>query len=168
MQERSSGLRAVPSQRQVPSAKPTSFAEFYADAHAPMTRLAYLLTGSAETAQDLTQDAFVRLHVAWTRVSDPDAYVRTSVVNACRSHHRRRFRERHANAVAAQAPAQLAADELFDALAALPYRQRAAVVLRYWHDLPEADIARELGCRPGTVGSLLSRALEQLRRVVER
>ena len=56
---------------------------------------------------------------------------------------------------------------MFDVLAELPARQRAAVVLRYWHDLDERDIADALGCRPGTVGSLLHRAIARLREVVE-
>ena len=59
------------------------------------------------------------------------------------------------------------ADELFDALAALPSRQRAALVLRFYEDLSEADIAVALGCRPGTVKSLLHRGLAELRKVVE-
>jgi len=61
----------------------------------------------------------------------------------------------------------LGADELGDALAALPTRQRAAVVLRYYADLPDADIARTLRCRPGTVRSLIHRALADLRKTIE-
>jgi len=58
-------------------------------------------------------------------------------------------------------------DELLDALATLPYRQRAALVLRFYDDLSEADAAAMLGCRPGTVGSLVHRGLQQLKRVIE-
>ena len=53
-----------------------------------------------------------------------------------------------------------------DAIAALPYRQRAAIVMRFWHDCSEVEIAAALGCRPGTVGSLIHRALAELRRVI--
>jgi RNA polymerase sigma factor (sigma-70 family) len=60
------------------------------------------------------------------------------------------------------------ARELLDAVDALPFRQRAVLVLRYYHDLPEDEIAAALGCRPGTVKSLSARALQQLRKVVER
>ena len=63
---------------------------------------------------------------------------------------------------------ELGADEVVDALAKLPMRQRAALVLRYYEDLSEADIAEALGVRPGTVKSLLSRGLDQLREVIER
>ena len=65
------------------------------------------------------------------------------------------------------ASVSLGADELFDVLDALPARQRAAIVLRYWDDLDEREIAEVLGCRPGTVGSLLHRAVARLREVIE-
>jgi RNA polymerase sigma factor (sigma-70 family) len=61
----------------------------------------------------------------------------------------------------------LEADEMFDALAALPHRQRAALVLQFYEDLPQSEIAEILGCREGTVASLVHRGLAQLRRVVE-
>jgi RNA polymerase sigma-70 factor (sigma-E family) len=156
-----------PRPREEATANTLTFADFYVESHSKMTRLAYLLTGSEESAQDLVQDSFVRLHAAWLRVNDPEAYLRASVTNACRSYHRRRATERRANNELPPST-ELGAEELFDALAALPYRQRAAVVLRFWHDLSEAEIAEVIGCRPGTVGSLLHRALEQLRRVIER
>ena len=151
-------------------AEPTpTFAELYRDSHAEMVRLAYLLTGSTELAQDLVQDAFVSVHRSWSRVREPRAYLRRSVVNACTSHHRRVFRDRRSRSklAASDEASHLDADEMFDVLAELPARQRAAVVLRYWHDLDERDIADALGVRPGTVGSLLHRAIARLREVVE-
>jgi RNA polymerase sigma factor (sigma-70 family) len=97
--------------------------------------------------------------------------LRRAVVNACWSWHRRDRRERallrRAAAGAGEATG-LEADEMLDAVDALPFRQRAVVVLRYYHDLPERDIAAALGCRPGTVKSLASRALNTLRTVIER
>ena len=123
-----------------------SFSDLYRDSHADMVRLAFLLTGSAETAQDVVQDAFVSVHRAWSRVREPKAYLRRAVVNACTSHHRRAFRARRAHA---QHPGpdvvELGADEMFDVLATLPARQRAAIVLRYWHGLDEREIAGVLG-----------------------
>jgi RNA polymerase sigma-70 factor (sigma-E family) len=162
--------------RQVPEAPigPTTgagpanatFGEFYAGHYADLVRLASLLSGSADAAPDLVQDCFVRLHGHWTAVREPLAYVRRSVVHACASHHRSIARARR------QPPPEvresvLGADELGDALAALPTRQRAAVVLRYYADLPDADIARTLRCRPGTVRSLIHRALADLRKTIE-
>jgi RNA polymerase sigma-70 factor (sigma-E family) len=143
-----------------------TFGEFYRATYAEMVRLAYLLTGSIETARDLAQDSFLRVHNAWDRVEEPRAYMRRAVVNACHSHHRRRrVQERHA---ATHRPdvTDLRAEEMADAIAALPYRQRTAVVLRFWHDCTEAEIAAALACRPGTVGSLIHRALVELRRVI--
>jgi RNA polymerase sigma factor (sigma-70 family) len=92
-------------------------------------------------------------------------------VNVCRSWQRSQQRE-HARLRRARPrpdePGDLGADELLDAVDALPFRQRAVLVLRYYLDLSEADIAQALGCRRGTVKSLASRGLEQLRRVIER
>ena len=132
-----------------------------------MVRLAFLLTGSPDVAQDVVQDAFVSVHRAWSRVRDPPAYLRRAVVNGCTSHHRRMFRERRNRVAPGSTIVDLGADELFDVLDTLPARQRAAIVLRYWHDLDESDIASALGCRPGTVGSLLHRAIARLREVIE-
>jgi RNA polymerase sigma-70 factor (sigma-E family) len=144
----------------------TNFGDFYADHYADLVRLATLLSGSADAAPDLVQDCFVRLHGRWTAVHDPLPYVRRSVVHACASHHRRVARVRRVPAPVAQ-DSELVADELEDALAKLPARQRAAVMLRYYGDLPDADIARALRCRPGTVRSLIHRALADLRKVIE-
>jgi RNA polymerase sigma-70 factor (sigma-E family) len=143
-----------------------TFADLYRSTFTEMTRLAFLLTGSAETARDLVQDSFVRLHGKWDRVAEPRAYLRRTVVNACHSHHRRlRVQRRHPPTSQVDV-VDLGADEMTDAIAALPYRQRAAVVLRFWHDASEAEIAAALGCRPGTVGSLIHRALAELRKVM--
>lgn len=152
-----------------PVTAPMTFAECYRDLRPEMVRLAALMTGSSETAQDLVQDAFVRLHGAWNRVHEPRAYLRRAVVNACHSHHRRRGLERrYASAAVPTSNTALGADELADALDALPYRQRTALVLRFYADLSDIDIAAALRCRPGTVASLIHRGLEQLRRVIER
>jgi DNA-directed RNA polymerase specialized sigma24 family protein len=92
--------------------------------------------------------------------------LRRSVVNACNSYHRRvgtersHFHELVTDTVAPETPIVL------DALAALPYRQRAALVLRFYEDRTEAEIAAALGCRPATVRSLVFRGLETLRKVI--
>ena len=145
---------------------PGSFGDFYADHYPGLVRLAVLLSGSVDNAPDLVQDCFVRLHGRWTSVREPLPYVRRSVVHACASHHRRAAVVRR-NPPPEPRADELGADELDDALAALPARQRAAVVLRFYGDLPDADIARALRCREGTVRSLISRALADLRKVIE-
>jgi RNA polymerase sigma-70 factor (sigma-E family) len=152
-----------------PATAPTSFADCYTELRPEMLRLAAAMTGSPEIAQDLVQDAFVRLHGAWSRVHEPRAYLRRAVVNACHSHHRRRRVERrHASLAGPESSASLDADELADSLDSLPHRQRAALVLRFYGDLSDVEIASVLRCRPGTVPSLIHRGLEQLRRVIER
>jgi RNA polymerase sigma-70 factor (sigma-E family) len=145
-----------------------SFEDLFARHYGPMVRLAHLLVGSNAVAEELVQDAFAKVHGRWATVTNPAAYLRRAVVNACRNEHRRRAVRRRAVLDPAPRAVDDAPAELLDALAGLPHRQRAAIVLRFYEDLPEADIARALGCRPGTVKSLLHRGLAQLREVVER
>jgi RNA polymerase sigma-70 factor (sigma-E family) len=147
---------------------PMSYEDCYREQFRPQVRLAYLLTGSHEAAQDVVQDAFVRLHRHWSSVETPAAYLRRSVVNGCNSHHRRVRLERTRRPDPAAAAADLDADEISDALDALPRRQRAALVLRFYLDLPDAEAAEILGCRVGTVGSLVHRGLARLRKDIER
>lgn len=144
------------------------FDRFYREATPELVRVATLIVGSRATAEDLVQDAFVRVHARWDAVDDPAAYTRRAVVNACRSHLRRRVLERRHRASLAPGVAELEARELLDALAALPDRQRAAVVLRFYAGLSERAAADALGCAPGTVGSLVHRALATLRQAIDR
>ncbi len=143
-----------------------TFEAVYAEEVEAMARLAFLMVGSTEQAEDLVHDAFARLYERWDRVDRPGAYLRSCVVNGCRDTLRhRRVVERLGSAE--PSGADLGADHLADALATLPYRQRAAVVLRYYEDRSEAEIADLLGVRPGTVKSLLHRGLARLREVIE-
>jgi RNA polymerase sigma-70 factor (sigma-E family) len=150
----------------VAAGSPETFDDLYRARQPAMVRLAVLLVGSPETATDLVQDCFVKLHPRWERLDDPTAYLRRSVVNACHSHHRRLRRFRRLDLRPSE-PAELGARELTDALVALPHRQRAALVLRFYEGLPDAEIADALGCRPGTVASLVHRGLAALREVIE-
>ncbi|MGH9294777.1 MAG: SigE family RNA polymerase sigma factor [Acidimicrobiales bacterium] len=142
-----------------------SFEDFYLAHFDRLVRLAFVLTGSRELSEDLVQDSFVRLHRHYDRIETPDRYVRQIVVNACRSHFRKsgRERERRPLLYVIDGADPAAGGELADVLMELPYRQRAAVVLRYYSDLSEIEIAEVLGCRPGTVGSLIHRGLARLR-----
>lgn len=142
---------------------PTEFVELYEDRYQPMVRYAYLLVGTTEVAEELVQEAFLQVRRNWHRADHPKAYLRTTVTNLCRSHHRRKgvqLRRRPAPT----GPAQLEADEMWDAIATLPFRQRAVIVLRFYEDLPEAQIAELLGCATGTVASSLHRGLAKLRK----
>ena len=146
--------------------RPT-FETWYAESFDRLVRLAYLLVGSTDVARDLTQDAMVKVLRRWSTVEDPDRYAHRAVVNACNSHHRRRAVARRHPSPRAE-PTDLGARELTDALDRLPPRQRAAVVLRYWGDLTEDDIAAALGVKRGTVASLLHRAHAELAQVIDR
>jgi DNA-directed RNA polymerase specialized sigma24 family protein len=148
-----------------------SFEELYLSSYQPLVRLAFVLTGSRELAEDLVQDSFVRLHRHFDRLETPDRYARQVVVNACRSHFRRSGRERERRPllyVVDGDGAGTSSGELHDLLLRLPYRQRAAIVLRFYADLSENEIAEALECRPGTVGSLIHRGLAHLRGAIER
>jgi len=147
------------------------FDAFYREQAPGMVRLAFLLTGGSGAAEELVQEAFFQVHRRWESIEHPAAYLRTAVVHGAASHRRRRDLElakgyeRRSEAIDGLAEPS---DDLRAALARLPDRQRAAVVLRYYEDLPDAEIASLLGCRVPAVKSLLHRALQQLREVVER
>lgn len=136
-------------------------------------RLAYFLTGDRDAAQDLLQDAFVRVCARMRHlhaVDDLDAYLRRTMVNLFTSALRRRKVERAwlAKERATSAPATIEhdpaeRDEMWRALQRLPLRQRAAVVLRFYEDLSEHEAAQVLGCSTRALNSLVTRALQALR-----
>lgn len=134
----------------------------YAQAYRDLLRVAYVLTGSGQAAEDVVHDVFVRVGPRIAELDNPAAYLRVAVVNQCRSIHRRIKR-----APRLDRPAEIVLDtgltELRDALQALPARQRTAIVLRYLCDLPESEIADILDCRPTTVRTLVHRGLADLR-----
>lgn len=143
-------------------------------AHTPaLLRSAYLLTRDAASAEDLVQDTLVRLHPNWSRVSGaavPIAYVRRSMMNNFLNSTRSRSRNEPALAEIPDRAdgsdlAGLVTDRVMVAalLDSLPPRQRAVLVLRFLHDLDDAQIAAEVGCRRATVRSIARRGLAGLR-----
>jgi DNA-directed RNA polymerase specialized sigma24 family protein len=145
-----------------------SFEDVYRASYQRMTRVAHLMTGSNEAAEEIVQDAFVALYPRFETVDDPDGYLYRSVVNGCRARFRRqqlRERLRPLRSVPYVAPPDF--DETWGALAKITPRRRAAVVLRFYADLPLAEIAEVLGCTAGTVKSLIHRGLAQLKDVIE-
>jgi RNA polymerase sigma-70 factor (sigma-E family) len=146
----------------------------YVVARSPaLLRTAYLLTGDRGEAEDLLQEALFRLSRAWRRVSESmslDAYVRRTMVNLCISRwRRRRIRTVTVAAVpehwhgADDAARVSDRDEIWRALASVPPRMRAVLVLRFYEDLSEAETAAVLGCAVGTVKSQTARGLVKLR-----
>jgi len=150
------------------------FVSLLRDHHGSLYRTAYLLTGTHDRAQELLQDTLVRLYPRWDRVSvadSPVAYVRRALINAFVSAGRRpatRLLPLGAQPDQARASDPYAAlddrSELWPLLLSLPERQRASLVLRFYCDLPDAEIAETLGCREVTVRSLVSRGLAAMRR----
>ena len=146
--------------------------QLYRDDFARVVRLAHLLVGSNDAAEDIAQDAFMRVRSVSTDINDPSAYLTTTVVRLCRNWHRsgrrRRVREqrRAVEAIVTDLGDHEVAhhEELLGLVDRLPFRQRTVLVARYWLDLSESEIATLVGCRPGTVKSLASRALSTLRR----
>lgn len=173
------GPMGAKADRPVAVARPT-IADLYVR-HAPAAvRLAYLLTGDAVLAEDLVQDAFVKLAGRLVHMRDPvafEAYLRTTIVNLSRSYFRRKRVERGylerarleaSSPVAPPSSSLEDREELWRALSHLSPRQRAAIVLRFYEDLSEAEVGDILSCAPGTVKSLVSRGLEKLRDEVRR
>jgi RNA polymerase sigma-70 factor (sigma-E family) len=144
-----------------------SFDAFYSERWLSMVRLATLTTGSTSLAEEIVQDAFVQLHRNWTRVHNPSAWLRTAVVNHGRSWVRRQVLERRHQLSGTDVAMPDEGVVVRAALDRLSSRQRAAIVLRFYADLPEAEIAEVLGCRPGTVKSLLDRAKTTLRKELQ-
>jgi RNA polymerase sigma-70 factor (sigma-E family) len=153
-----------------------SLAELYV-AYAPDgIRLAYLLTGDRALAEDLVQDAFVRLVGRLRHLREPSAfwtYLRRTIVNLATSHFRHRRVERaYLDRVAAAPAADTNSNDELDesmhrVLLGLPQRQRAAIVLRFYEDLSDVQTAAVLECSPGTVRSLVSRGMQTLREGLE-
>lgn len=146
----------------------SSFEQVYEAEFGDLVRLAAAVTGSAAVAEDVVQDAFARLYGRFSSVDEPRAYLRRSVVNGCVSRFRKHRREDLVAVPEEGPPSGDGADaserlDLETRLDALTARQRAVVVLRVQYGLPESEVANLLGCRPGTVGSLLHRALATLR-----
>lgn len=146
-----------------------AFRDYVAGRSAALLRTAYLLTGNRPDAE---QTALAKTYLAWGRIREPaalDAYVRRAMVNSRTSLWRRRRVDEYATAELPELPGpdRTAAldlhDALWQALGRLPRRQRAAVVLRYYEDLTEAETADALGIAAGTVKSTVSRALLRLR-----
>jgi RNA polymerase sigma-70 factor (sigma-E family) len=135
-----------------------------------MVRLAHLLTGSPALAEDVVQDAFVKLHDGLDDVREPGAYLRRTVINLCHSHHRRadverRWRDRQPPAAVVLPPD---VDDTWRAVRDLPERQRQVLVLRFYLDMKVDDIAAALDVPPGTVKSTIHRGLAALAEEITR
>ena len=178
-----SAVVAVPQQLGLPAVSrsqgmdqtETDFVEFVEARQHALLRFAYLLTSDHHTAEDLVQTALAKTYLTWDRLRDRgaiDSYVRRIIINENTSLWRRAWRRNERSAeqvpepgVGAPQPGADAEtrDAMWQVVQTLPAKQRAAVVLRYYEDLTEADTAAVLGCSIGNVKSQTSRAIAAMR-----
>ena len=165
-------MRARPGRGRDAATVDDEFADWMAARQGALVRTAFLLTGSQHAAEDLAQTTLTKLYLAWDRIADRehvDAYARRALVNEHRSTWRRTSRRLEVLSDAPPDPGQEAAaydgdrEAVWQFVQGLPPRQRAVIVLRYYEDLSEAEIASLLGISAGTVKSQASRALAALR-----
>lgn len=150
-----------------------AFTEFVAARSGALYRAAYLMVGDAQLAQDLVQEALTKTYVAWPHLRDPanaEAYTRKAITTTAISWFRRKrwTAERPTGIMPDRASighddAVTQREWLWRALQTLPARQRAAIVLRFYEDLTEAQTAAAMGCAVGTVKSQVSAGLQKLR-----
>jgi RNA polymerase sigma-70 factor (sigma-E family) len=147
------------------------FTALYVGHYEQLLRLAVLLVGDVPGAEDVVQEAFIRVHrvLDGGTVRSPLPYLRQTVINLARSEVRRRLVRLMPDAASAEegACAAISRQEVIRALRKIPRRQREAVVLRYWADLPEAEIAELMGVSTGAVKGYISRALSRLGLLLE-
>lgn len=156
-------------------------ADLFDQHYAGLCRLAALLLADRAAAEEVVQEAFLRTFAGWRRIRRPERaqwYLRAAVVNQCRSRARRRVSEERGNRTVWATEGRREGEEwegdragealgVLEAVRALPTRQREAVVLRYYEDLGEADVASVLGCSVGTVKSQLAKARATLARLLD-
>ena len=154
------------------SQRETEFGDYYVRRAPAMRATAFLLCGDWHLAEDLVQTAFTKLYLAWNRIGrhgSLDPYVRRVILRAFLDHRRRPWRREHPTEPAATpetaGPGDATDDRvvLLRALSALPARQRATLVLRFWEDQSVEECARLLGVSTGTVKSQTARGLDKLR-----
>ena len=153
-----------------------AFVEFVAARSAALHRSAYLMVGERQLAQDLLQEAFAKTYAAWPRLRDPakaEAYTRKVITTTAISWYRRKSWQEQPSDAIPEVRHDGHADEVaqrewvWTALQSLPPRQRAAIVLRYYEDLTEAQTAAALGCAVGTVKSQVHAGLASLRKTLD-
>lgn len=148
------------------------FADFVDAYAASLRRTAFLLCGDWHRAEDFVQVTLLKVHKSWTRLSGtPLGYARQVLTNTVIDESRRFWRRERPTYpmpdTEVSGPDTDSSVDLRRAMALLPARQRAAVVLRYWEDLPITDVARILGCAEGTVKSQCAKGLAALRAMVD-
>jgi RNA polymerase sigma factor (sigma-70 family) len=150
----------------VPEPPSRAFAEVYAGQYDRLIRTATLLVGSVEQAEEIVQDAFASALPRWEEIRDHKAYLSAAVANGARNVYRAAASRERFHEPDSSTPEDSNRD-LHASLLRLPYRQRAAIVLRYYVGIDDDSIANVLGCTRSTVRSSVRRGLQQLRREVQ-
>jgi RNA polymerase sigma factor (sigma-70 family) len=172
-------VRGIAARTEADTGREAAVAELFEIHHLPLVRLAVLL--GADDAEDVVAEAFYQLYRRWPRLRSPEAaatYLRSVVVNLTRMRirhlqvvrkHAARSGDDHAYVASGEERAVLRDDQkaLVDAVRALPARQREALVLRFWLDLRESEIADAMGITAGSVKVHVSRGMAALSRVLE-
>ncbi|NNN22608.1 MAG: sigma-70 family RNA polymerase sigma factor [Acidimicrobiales bacterium] len=147
---------------------PQQFVMFYSLNYSKFVRMAYFIVQSKEAAEDIVQDSFIKGAGIWDRVEVPEAFITKTVVNACNSYLRRLRIEKKfiwKQKTPERSPA-LVKSEIDLLLYKLPPKERVAIVLRFFADLPDKEIAHAIKCNPNSVSKIISRALEKLNKEV--
>jgi DNA-directed RNA polymerase specialized sigma24 family protein len=147
---------------------PAAFEDLFREVRPGMLRTAYLIVGSRAVAEEMVQEAFVRLYRHYEGVENPGGYLRTTLVRLCVQARDRALAEvAHAEAAFEPGPTgEPVIDTTWDCLLRLRPERRAVLVLRFYHDMTPAEIAEELGWREATVRTRLHRGLRDLRREI--
>lgn len=154
---------------QATTSRDADFADYLAARRSGLLRTAYAITGDLHDAEDVLQTVLAKAYLAWGRIDDPDAYCRRAIINEHNSLWRRAFKRRETAVEWLPEDARTdayddgTATTLWQFVQTLPRRQRAVVVLRYYEELSESEVAEALGISVGTVKSQCSRALAALR-----
>jgi len=150
---------------QQPTRGGRSLEQLFAEEREPMLKVAVLIVGRRDLAEDIVQDAFATVSVRWSKLENPGGYLRGCVVNGARMALRRRgVEQRHRSSLQLSVEQPTHVLELHEALMALSVKQRTAIVLRYLLDLPAREIGELLGCSEATARSVIARALRALRK----
>jgi RNA polymerase sigma-70 factor (sigma-E family) len=165
-------LRVLPS---VPSDREAAVRALYEERHVELVRFATFIVGDIQTAENVSQEAFMRVYDVWDRLNDPDralAYLRATVVNLSRGRHRHQLVvERNQQPRLAAVPSaeddamgRVGRNAVLEAVSALPSRQRACVVMRHWLRMTESEIAATLDVSIGSVRTHNKRGVQTLQR----
>ncbi len=143
------------------------FDEFFAREALGQVRRATLLLDSVDDANDVVQEALIRVHQRWDELDEPASYLNRTVLNLCRDRFRRQATLRRLlPKLASETVTTGSYEVLDDVLGELPFNHRAAIVLRFWAGCTTAEIADQLGCPSGSVGPWIDRGLAKMRKAL--